>query len=279
MGRGRGRQVIAVAKSSDCILMVPCPATHLISSSLSRYFFFFLLTRCSGPRRHQERNPARASGKGIGDVRHKDQHSPPEHNIQEDFRGRREVQYHCAAHQVRRVGGKDHLPRVRSQPSKRLLVFFFGCVVFSFSVLLFVFFRLFAHAHPRYRIHNADVLFREDASVDQLIDVIEGARSTTALLLRIAHAPFRQPQVHSLPLCLQQNRLHHHRRSGRVCAPSPQPRNLLLFFVSPAVNNCNITRSGNILHGRHPTQPRQAPRENLGVSGARMRCVSPLTGA
>ena len=25
-----------------------------------------------------------------------------------------------------------------------------------------------------YRIHNADVLFREDASVDQLIDVIEG---------------------------------------------------------------------------------------------------------
>jgi hypothetical protein len=31
----------------------------------------------------------------------------------------------------------------------------------------------------RYRIHNADVLFREDASVDQLIDVIEGAHSAS----------------------------------------------------------------------------------------------------
>jgi ribosome-interacting GTPase 1 len=27
-----------------------------------------------------------------------------------------------------------------------------------------------------YRIHNADILFREDASVDQLIDLIEGNR-------------------------------------------------------------------------------------------------------
>jgi hypothetical protein len=130
MGRGRGRQVIAVAKSSDCILMVPCPANYL---------FVFLLTRCSGPRRHQERNPARASGKGIGDLRHKDQHSPPEHNIQEDFRGRRQVQHHCALDQVRRVSGEDHLPRVRSQQLKRLSMFLFDFVVFWFSVLRCVF--------------------------------------------------------------------------------------------------------------------------------------------
>ena len=33
-----------------------------------------------------------------------------------------------------------------------------------------------ASCGAEYRIHNADVLFREDATTDDLIDVIEGAR-------------------------------------------------------------------------------------------------------
>lgn len=33
-----------------------------------------------------------------------------------------------------------------------------------------------------YKIHNAEVLFREDASVDDLIDVIEGNRKYTRCL-------------------------------------------------------------------------------------------------
>jgi hypothetical protein len=35
----------------------------------------------------------------------------------------------------------------------------------------------FSPPQTEYRIHNAEVLFREDATVDDLIDVIEGAPS------------------------------------------------------------------------------------------------------
>ncbi len=35
----------------------------------------------------------------------------------------------------------------------------------------------FSMPRTEYRIHNAEVLFREDATVDDLIDVIEGAPS------------------------------------------------------------------------------------------------------
>ena len=47
MGRGRGRQVIAVAKSSDCILMVPWPTVFCVL--FGRALIVFLLMLGAGP--------------------------------------------------------------------------------------------------------------------------------------------------------------------------------------------------------------------------------------
>ena len=111
-GRGRGRQVIAVAKSSDLILMV---------------------LDANKNERHKEILTRELEAVGIR------LNKPP--------------------------------PQIHFKKKKT------GGISFSATVpLTQVDEAMVGHVLREYRIHNADVLFREDASVDDLVDVIEGNR-------------------------------------------------------------------------------------------------------
>lgn len=59
-----------------------------------------------------------------------------------------------------------------------------------------------------YKIHNCEILFREDCTVDQLIDVIEVrcplSRRRSPLHCFLTRASAGEPEVRALPLRLQQ---------------------------------------------------------------------------
>lgn len=112
MGRGRGRQVIAVAKSSDCILMV----LDATKNEIQRALLEKELETCGIRINTQPPNITFRKTSGGG------------------------------------IKFNTTVPLTKCDES----------VVKTIC--------------QEYRIHNADVLFREDASVDQLIDVIEGNR-------------------------------------------------------------------------------------------------------
>lgn len=134
-GKGRGRQVIAVAKSSDLIMMV-------LDASKSEAHKAILTRELEGSFRvvfsNQTYHATRLTRRCIAAVGIRLNRAPP-----------------LITFRRKKTGGISFATTVPlSHVDEKL----------AYNIL------------HEYRIHNADVLFREDASVDDFIDVIEGNR-------------------------------------------------------------------------------------------------------